>query len=198
MKTSENAPCTCGSTASAFASMLAGPLPAAAGPAAVPEANSEVRTSVSEVAVPAPRGLPAMAASSSVLIRLPLWPSARLTDGVARKVGCAFSQTDDPVVEYRQCPTAMCPRSVLSTDSLKTWATRPMSLKTTILLPSLTAIPADSWPRCCSAYRPKYASFATSSSCVQTPNTPQASLGGRSAELRSWVSRPSGLITTQV
>ena len=30
-----------------------------------------------------------------------------------------------------------------------------MSLKTMIRLPLLTAIPADSWPRCCSAYKPK-------------------------------------------
>jgi hypothetical protein len=66
---------------------------------AIPEAKREVSTSVSEVAVLAPAGVPAIAASSSVLIRFPLCPSARLTDGVARKVGCAFSQTDDPVVE---------------------------------------------------------------------------------------------------
>ena len=109
---------------------------------------------MSDVARPAAR-LAAMAASSRVLIRLPLWPSARLADAVERNVGCAFSQTEAPVVEYRQWPTAMCPRSVVSTDSSKTWATRPMSLYTTIRLPSLTAMPADSWPRCCSAYRPK-------------------------------------------
>jgi hypothetical protein len=42
-----------------------------------------------------------------VLIKLPLWPSARLADGVARNVGCALSHTDEPVVEYLQCPTAM-------------------------------------------------------------------------------------------
>src|ERR1700733_10264068 len=64
--------------------------------------------------------------------------------------------------------------------------------------PSLTAIPADSWPRCCRAYRPKYASLATSSSGDQAPNTPQASRGGWSAESRSSVSRPSGLITWPV
>ena len=33
---------------------------------------------------------------------------------------------------------------------------------TVIVSPSLTAIPADSWPRCCSAYSPKNASRATS------------------------------------
>jgi len=99
MNTSENAPFTRGSTASAFSSMLASaacPSPLAP---AIPEAKSDVRTSVSEVAVLLPGDVPAMAASSSVLIRFPLCPSARLTDGVARKVGCAFSQTEDPVVE---------------------------------------------------------------------------------------------------
>jgi hypothetical protein len=50
---------------------------------------------------------PSRLASWRVLIRLPLWPRARLADGVARNVGCAFSQTEEPVVEYRQCPTAM-------------------------------------------------------------------------------------------
>ena len=134
MKTSENAPRTSGSTASAAASTpgcpaawQAGCLPCDAVPFA---ANSAVSTSVSEVARPASGpGLAAeQAASSSVLIRLPLWPRARLADGVARNVGCAFSQTEDPLVEYRQCPTAIWPCRVLSTDSLNTWATSPMSL----------------------------------------------------------------------
>src|SRR5579875_3246226 len=39
------------------------------------------------------------AASSRVLIRLPLWPSATDPAGPARKVGWAFCQTDDPLVE---------------------------------------------------------------------------------------------------
>ena len=69
-----------------------------------------------------------MAASSRVLIRFPLWPSARLAAGVDRNVGCAFSHTDAPLVEYRQCPTAMYPRSVDSAASSNTCATRPMSL----------------------------------------------------------------------
>jgi hypothetical protein len=159
MNTSEYAPRTSGSAARAPASM-----PWSAAPSSAGRVNSAVSTSVSDVApVPSPAGEPfafvplwradasTSAASSRVLIRLPLWPSARLADGVARKVGWAFCHTDDPLVEYRQCPTAMWPRSVLSTDSSNTCGTRPMSLKTTILLPSLTAIPADSWPRCCSA-----------------------------------------------
>ncbi len=48
--------------------------------------------------------------------------------GVDRNVGWAFSHTEEPLVEYRQCPTVMCPRSVFRTDSLKTCGTRPMSL----------------------------------------------------------------------
>src|SRR5215469_7650735 len=103
MNTSENAPCARGSTASALSSMLVPDRPVAApDPARSAATNREVRTSVSDVACPEPRWVPANAASSSVLIKFPLWPSARLTDGVARNVGCAFSQTDDPVVEYLQ------------------------------------------------------------------------------------------------
>ena len=131
MKTSENAPRTSGSAARAAASTPGCPAPFAALPfaelpfaaelplAELPfaslltpmpvAANSAVRTSVSEVARPASAAdwPPSRPASSRVLIRLPLCPSARLADGVARNVGCAFSQTDDPLVEYRQCPTAM-------------------------------------------------------------------------------------------
>ena len=74
--------------------------------------------------------------------------------GVERNVGCALAHTEAPVVEYRQWPTAMWPRSAVSAGSSKTWATRPISLCTMIRLPSLTAMPADSCPRCCSAYSP--------------------------------------------
>src|SRR5580692_5092717 len=41
-------------------------------------------------------------------------------------------------------------------------------------LPSLETIPADSCPRCCNAYNPRYASFAASS-CPNAPNTPHSS-----------------------
>ena len=59
-------------------------------------ANRAVSTSVSEVAWPGPAArAPASAASSRVLVRLPLWPRARLVVGVARKVGWAFSQIED-------------------------------------------------------------------------------------------------------
>ena len=40
-----------------------------------------------------------IAASSAVLTRLPLWPRASEPCTVARKVGWAFSQTEEPVVE---------------------------------------------------------------------------------------------------
>ena len=58
-------------------------------------------------------------------------------------------------------------------------------------------MPADSWPRCWRAYRPKYVSFATSVGSApdrspdQTPKTPQASWGPLSWGSRSRVSRPS-------
>jgi len=91
------------------------PGPASFGPPAPADAitgraKRAVSTSVSDVAPIAPppvAGSPASSASSRVLIRLPLWPSARLADGVARNVGWAFCHIDDPLVEYLQCPTAM-------------------------------------------------------------------------------------------
>src|SRR6478735_7463246 len=52
-------------------------------------------------------------------------------------------------------------------------------------------MPADSCPRCCNAYSPKYVSFATSSPGAQTPKTPQASCGPFSPGMRSWFKRPS-------
>ncbi len=131
--------------------------PAAATGGTRPLTNSAVSTSVSEVAAipPSPWPVsPSSAASSRVLIRFPLCPSARLVVGVERNVGWALAHTEAPVVEYRQCPTAMWPRSAVRAGSSKTWATRPISLCTTMRLPSLTAMPADSCPRCCSAYSP--------------------------------------------
>src|SRR6476646_6551214 len=52
-------------------------------------------------------------------------------------------------------------------------------------------MPADSCPRCCNAYSPKYVSLATSSPGAQTPKTPQASCGPFSPGRRSCVSCPS-------
>ena len=94
MKTSEKAPRTSGRAARALSSTLA----------IRGSANSAVSTSVSVVARwPAGPRSPlaplAIAASSRVLIRLPLWPRARLATGVDRKVGWAFSQVEAPLVE---------------------------------------------------------------------------------------------------
>ena len=66
----------------------------------------------------------------------PLWASATVLAtprpsapaGVARSVGCAFSHVEPPVVEYRVCPIAICPRRLARVGSSKTWATRPRSL----------------------------------------------------------------------
>ncbi len=66
-------------------------------------ANSAVSTSVSDVAAgsrcPGPASVSSSRVSSSMLIRLPLCPSARPPLGVERKVGWAFSHTDEPEVE---------------------------------------------------------------------------------------------------
>ena len=59
-----------------------------------------------------------------------------------------------PVVEYRAWPIAWSPGMELRVASSKTWETSPISLYTWMRLPLLVAIPADSWPRCWSAYRP--------------------------------------------
>ena len=65
-------------------------------------ASSAVTRSESVVA-PRASATPSSAAccaSSAVLTRLPLWPSAMpVPVRVVRKVGCAFSQVDEPVVE---------------------------------------------------------------------------------------------------
>ena len=98
MKTRLKAPRTCGSSSTAAVS-IDSPWWAA---------SSAVSSSVSEVEcirVPsgsAPDRDSASAtriASSWVLVRLPLWPSARWPVAVERNVGWAFSQTLDPVVE---------------------------------------------------------------------------------------------------
>src|SRR5512141_3167128 len=63
-------------------------------------------------------------------------------------------------------------------DGVNTLATRPESLCRRTRLPSLTAIPAASCPRCCNANRAKKTVWATPSPCgVDTPNTPHSSRG---------------------
>ena len=103
MNVRQNAPRTVGSNSRAACS---------SDESAAPCASNAPRMSESVVAVAAPR-LPirpssrARAANSVVLTRLPLWPSATpVPAAVLRNTGCAFSQVVDPVVEYRQCPTA--------------------------------------------------------------------------------------------
>jgi hypothetical protein len=101
MKTSENAPRSLGRTSSAPCS---NGVPSS--PSIEQAANSSVIRSLSEVA---PRSLPissplalawvTIALSSAVLVRLPLCPSAMAPWPAARKVGWAFSQTEEPVVE---------------------------------------------------------------------------------------------------
>src|SRR5205823_13407941 len=46
-----------------------------------------------------------------------------------------------------------------------------------MFVPSETAIPADSCPRCCCANRPKYVRRATSSPGAHTPKSPHSSFG---------------------
>src|SRR5512146_2818055 len=65
--------------------------------------------------------------------------------------------------------------------SSRTWAIIPRSLYRKISAPSLTAIPADSWPRCWSAKRPSSAMLAAA---VPEP-------GGRTAPKTPHIRRPS-------
>ena len=91
----------------------------------------EQRATTSESEVAGPPETPssrASPASWAVLTRLPLCPSATpVPAAVVRKMGCEFSQVVDPVVEYRQWPTATCPTIAPSVCSSNTWLTRPRS-----------------------------------------------------------------------
>src|SRR5215211_4259510 len=60
---------------------------------------------------------------------------------------------------------------------VNTCETNPTPLDMDIDCPSATAIPAASWPRCCSAYKPKNVMRATSSFGANTPITPHSSYG---------------------
>ena len=69
------------------------------------------------------------------------------------------------------------PSSVPSTSSSKTSATRPMPLWTLDLPdPSTVTTPADSWPRCWSAYMERNASSAAASEPL-TATMPHSSRG---------------------
>ena len=99
-------------------------------------------------------------------------------------------------------PIATSPGSAASFSSSNTCGTRPISRTAVTRPPSETAIPADSWPRCCSAKRPKYVRRATSRSSERTPNTPhirrrprgraRARRGGRRGRGRRRPSRCAG------
>src|SRR3954447_728636 len=67
---------------------------------------------------------------------------------------------------------------------VNTLATSPVSLCNRTRLPSLTAIPAASCPRCCNANNPKNTVWARPSPCgVDTPNTPHSSCGASEREM---------------
>ncbi len=93
MNTSEKAPRSLGRTSIAACSTLTS---GRAASSAVSRSESVVAP-IELAACPAAR---ASSASSAVLTRLPLWPSARpVPAGVVRKLGWAFSHVVEPVVE---------------------------------------------------------------------------------------------------
>ena len=93
--------------------------------------------------------------SASALTRLPLWATATAPPAYCTATGWAFFTCDAPVVEYRTWPMAAPPLSRSRTGAVKMSATSPMSRWTWSVSPSVATIPADSWPRCCSAWRPR-------------------------------------------
>ena len=113
-----------------------------------------------------------------VSTRVPLCASATSSSSIAEM--CGWEEAHGfalLLVEYRQWPTARLPLSAESTPSSKTCVTRPRSLVTVTVSPSPTAMPADSWPRCCRACRPKQVRRATSSVWEYTPKTAHSSCG---------------------
>ena len=92
---------------------------------------------------------------SAALVMLPLWATAISPLLQATLKGCAFSIFESPVVEYRVWPIAMWPGRAANRSGVKMSATWPIALWQMSWRPSLEAMPADSWPRCCRAYKPK-------------------------------------------
>ena len=137
-------------------------------------ARSSATRSLSEETMPG--SIPACSASDAVLVRFPLWASPNPARPTPRNAGWALIQSLDPAVEYRVWPMARCPRRPESLRSSNTVVTRPMSFITVMASPSLTAMPADSWPRCWSANSPSKARCATDRPGAYTPKTPHASL----------------------
>src|SRR3954471_376974 len=86
------------------------------------------------------------------------------------------------------------PWSARSFSSSKTCDTRPRS-RTVMMWPfSVVAMPADSCPRCWSAYSAKYASRATSDSGAYTPKTPHSSRGPSRSSSATRVMRSGGAL----
>ena len=75
---------------------------------------------MSESVVAAAPPFATRAASSWVLTRLPLCPSASECAPSVLNTGWALSHVVEPVVEYRVWPIAMSPCSVVSVASLNT------------------------------------------------------------------------------
>jgi hypothetical protein len=99
-KTSEHAPSASGRTTAAAPPPAAAP---AEPPGEAPDGARSLTNSAVSTSVRRSRrsrrcsGRPRRAAvSSRVLIRFPLWPSARLVVGVERNVGCALAHTEAP------------------------------------------------------------------------------------------------------
>ena len=66
-----------------------------------------------------------------------------------REQGVTFRSTSDSEIIAALLSTHPAePSSAASRASENTWLTRPISLVTRTRRPSLTAMPADSWPRC--------------------------------------------------
>ena len=93
MNTSENAPLSWGRTSSADDSKF---LPSCAAISAVMISVSVVALSPSSLLLPTI--FASFSARSPVLVKFPLWASARVPWFVARRVGWALFQVDEPVV----------------------------------------------------------------------------------------------------
>src|SRR5262249_45895870 len=111
---------------------------------------------------------------ASAFTMLPLWAMATGPCAGLALIGCALRTLELPPVEYRTCPMARWPGSRRRRSRLKTSATHPIAFSTWKARPSVAAMPADSWPRCCSAYSPRYATLAASE-WFHTPKSPHSS-----------------------
>src|ERR1035437_6542578 len=82
------------------------------------------------------------------------------------------------------------PRRLGRRRSSRTWAMRPRSLERISCSPSLTAIPAASWPRCWSENTPSAVTAAASVPGITAPKMPHIS-GGRSGATRRFLGHGS-------